>query len=225
MNSQANFSQPFVQPSHSPCQSHGKFQGWKAQFACPQGKLGWLAGQLMAIKNSRMNRFAVEVLDVQPEDQVLEIGFGHGQAIQMIATLAKSGFTAGIDISDVMVRQAARRNKKLIESGHVELSQASVADIPYEFGRFDKILAVNNYQLWPNAEHNLTEIRRVLNKNGFLILCLRMKELNKAFQLAPGFTEQEVEETMGLLRWVGFRDVQIVKRPAGSVASCLIAQK
>ncbi len=225
MNSHANFSQPFVQPSHSPCKSEGKFSGWKAQFACPQGKLGWLVGHLMAVKNAGMNRLAVEMLDVQPEDKVLEIGFGHGHAIQMIAERALNGFIAGIDISDVMVRLAAKRNRRFVESGHVELSQASVANIPYEFARFDKVLAVNNFQFWPNAEHNLTEIQRVLNKNGLLVLCLRMKEPNKSFQLAPGFTEQEVEETMGLIRWVGFRDAQMVKRRVGSEACCLIARK
>lgn len=226
MNSQTNFSQPFAQPSNSsPCKSAGGFTGWKAQFACPQGKLGWLVGHLMAVKNAGMNRFAVEMLDIQAEDQVLEIGFGHGHTIQMIAERAVSGFTAGIDISDVMVRQAAKRNEQLIESGHVELSQASVANIPYEFARFDKVLAVNNYQFWPNAEHNLTEIQRVLNQDGLLVLCLRMKERNKTFQLATGFTEEGVEETMGLIRWVGFRDVQVIKRRVGSEATCLIAKK
>lgn len=225
MNSHANFSQPFVQPSHSPCTAEGKFSGWKAQFACPCGKLGWLIGHLMAIKNAGMNRFAVEMLDVQPEDQVLEIGFGQGQAVRMIAERAANGFTAGIDISEVMVHQAAKRNHKFVESGHVELSQASIANIPYEFARFDKVLAVNNYQFWPNAEHNLTEIQRVLGKNGMLILCLRMKEPNKAFQLAPGFTEQEVEDLTGLMRWVGFSEVQLFKRRVGYEATCLIARK
>lgn len=225
MNSRANFSQPFTQTSHSTCRSGGKFCGWKAQFACPHGRLGWLAGHLMAIKNAGMNRFAVEILDVQPEDQVLEIGFGHGHAIQMIAEHAINGFTAGIDISDVMVRQAAKRNQQLVVSGNIELGQASVANIPYEYARFNKVLAVNNYQFWPNAEHNLTEIQRVLCANGLLVLCFRMKEPNKAFQLAPGFTEEEVEDTASLMRWVGFRDVQLVKHRVGREATCLIARK
>ncbi|MGH9801035.1 MAG: class I SAM-dependent methyltransferase, partial [Blastocatellia bacterium] len=175
MNSHANFSQPFVQPTPStPCNHDGKFSGWKAQFACPKGRLGKLVGHLMAVKNAGMNRFAVEALNVQPGDQVLEIGFGHGHAVQMIAERAANGFVAGIDISDVMVWQATKRNRQFIESGQVELCQASVANIPYEFARFNKVLAVNNYQFWPNAEHNLTEIRRVLSKNGLLVLCLRM---------------------------------------------------
>lgn len=226
MNSQANFSPSFVQPSNStPCKSEGKLSSWKSQFACPHGKFGWLIGQLMALKNAKMNRFALEMLDVQPKDQILEIGFGPGRLIKMISELAPKGFIAGIDISEVMVQQATKHNKRLIETGHIELSLASIANIPYEFARFDKVLAVNNYQFWPNAEHNLTEIQRVLNENGLLVLCLRMNEPKEVFQLAPGFTEQEVEEIVGLVRWVGFRDVQMIKLRVGREATCLIARK
>ena len=207
-----------------------RFTGWKAQFACPQGKQGWLAGRLMAIVNAGMNRFAVEMLNIKPDSQVLEIGFGHGYGIQMVAERMVSipptnGFIAGIDISGVMIHQAAKRNQHFIKSGLVELSQASVANIPYEFARFDRVLAVNNYQFWPNAEHNLTEILRVLSKDGVLVLCLRLKNPNRAFQMAPGFDEQEVEETIGLLRWVGFREIRLVKRHVGYEAACVIARK
>lgn len=172
-----------------------------------------------------MNRFAVETLNVKPEDQVLEIGFGHGHALQMIAERASKGFVAGIDVSDVMIRQATKRNQEFIKSGFVELSQASVANIPFEYARFDKVLAVNNYQLWPNAEHNLTEIQRVLNQNGLLVLCLRLNAPNKSFQTAPGFSELEVDDVLGLVRWVGFRDVQLVRRRVGTEAACVIARK
>ncbi|MBS1787849.1 MAG: methyltransferase domain-containing protein [Acidobacteria bacterium] len=179
----------------------------------------------MAIKNAGMNRFAVEILNLQPQDQVLEIGFGHGQAIGMIAERTTNGFVAGIDLSDVMILQAAKRNQQFIKSGLVELSQASVADIPYEFARFNKVLAVNNYQFWPNAEHNLTEIQRVLSESGLLVLCLRLKKPGGIFQMAPGFTQQEIDEVTGLLRWVGFREVQLARRRVGYEAVCLIAKK
>jgi hypothetical protein len=123
-----------------------------------------------------------------------------------------------------MVRQAAKYNLDLIVAGRVEVCQGSVADLPYECGRFTKALAVNNYQFWPNAEHNLFELRRVMRKGALLVLCLRMHSTNR-FALAPGFTEDEVADVAGLVRWVGFRDIRIVKRNVGREASCLIARK
>lgn len=221
LNPQINLTQPFVPRPQTPCHK----SGWKAQFACPQGRLGWVVGHLMAVKNAPMIRFGIEMLDVQPEDQALEIGFGHGRGIQLLAERANRGFVAGIDISDVMVRQATRRNQEKVRSGFVELSQASVADIPYEYARFNKVLAVNNYQFWPNVEPNLVEIQRVLDENGLLVLCLRMKDPQTMFQMAPGYSEEEVEEIAGLVRWVGFRDVQMVRRRAGYETACILAKR
>jgi ubiquinone/menaquinone biosynthesis C-methylase UbiE len=179
----------------------------------------------MACKNAGMNRFGVETLNVQPADQILEIGFGHGRAIQMIAKRARQGLVAGVDISSTMVRQAAKRNREMILAGRVEVCQGNVASIPYEYARFDKVLAVNNYQFWPNAEFNLGEIQRVLRQNGMLVLCLRMNEPKKSLRLAPGFSQEEVEEIAGLVRWVGFRDVQMVKRRGGYETSCITARR
>jgi ubiquinone/menaquinone biosynthesis C-methylase UbiE len=218
MNTHIDINQPLIQPSpYRKCRA-------ASQFACPEGLPGRLAGRLMAVMNAGMNEFAVEMLRVQPDDQVLEIGFGHGRAIRMIAEQAKAGFVAGIDLSDVMVRQAAKYNLDMIVAGRVEVCQGSVANLPYECGRYTKALAVNNYQFWPNAELNLVEIHRVMREGGLLVLCLRMHSTNR-FALAPGFTEDEVADVAGLVRWVGFRDIKIVKRNVGREASCVIARR
>jgi ubiquinone/menaquinone biosynthesis C-methylase UbiE len=189
MNPQFHLTQPLIESPRS-C----------SLFPC------WLANPVAAIKNEQMNRFAVEALGVQPEDQVLEIGFGHGHAIRLIAERAHKGMVAGIDPSDVMVRHAAKRNRELIKAGSVELWQSSVSNIPYEYARFNKVLAVDNYQHWPHTEFNLGEVQRVLKPGGLLALCLR---LQRPLMLASGFTRKEVEEAAGLVRWVGFQDVQI----------------
>lgn len=221
MNTQINVNQPFIQPSQSKgCKAAGPI----SQFACPTGTLGRLVGRIMAIKNARMNEFAVETLDVKPDDQALEIGFGHGRTIRMIAERAKAGFVAGVDLSEVMAHQAAKYNLDLIVSGRVELCQGTVAHLPYEYGRFTKVLAVNNYQFWPNAEINLVEIQRVMRDGGLLVLCLRMHSSNR-FALAPGFTEDEVADVAGLVRWVGFRDIRIVKRNVGRDVTCVVARR
>ena len=54
---------------------------WGRQFGEPTGWRGRALGRLMALKNARMSRVAVELLDVQPDDRGLEIGFGPGVAI------------------------------------------------------------------------------------------------------------------------------------------------
>lgn len=202
-----------------------KHSGWTRQFGRPTGVLGWAIGHLMAVKNSQMNRLAVELLNVQPDDQVLEIGFGPGTAIQMLATRATKGFVAGVDLSEVMVKQAARRNRKFIKTGQVELRQGTVSNLPYEDGRFTKVCAVNNFYIWPTPEDDLKEVRRVMKEGGLLLLCLRMKHPSRSFMVAPGFTESEVEEVQGLLRRVGFRHVRTEVRQLRRGVTCVLANR
>jgi hypothetical protein len=57
-------------------------------FGRPTGMLGKLGGIIMAHVNAPFTRCVIRLLDVQPRDKVLEIGFGPGVGIQL---LAKSG--------------------------------------------------------------------------------------------------------------------------------------
>lgn len=52
-----------------------------------------------------------------------------------------------------------------------------------------------------------------------------MKNEQKAFQLAPGYSAEEIEEIAGLVRWVGFREVKLVRRRVGYDTTCVIARK
>jgi len=199
------------------------WSGWKAQFARPTGLVGRMVGSLMAFRNSGMNEFAVEMLDLQSEDQTLEIGFGPGVTIGLIAERSPRGHVCGIDISDVMVRQASQRNRELIDAGRVELSLASVSDIPYEYSRFTRVLAVNSFQYWPTPEHNLHEIQRVLRPDGKLVIVMRTDKPGSS--PSPVVTAEQVEEVAGLVRWTGFRDVSISGRKAGYAAACVVGTR
>ena len=76
-------------------------------FGRPKGVLGQLGGVIMARANRDAAAQVVEVLDVRPDDKVLEVGFGPGVAIQMLLHRVPAGSVAGVDQSQEMVRQAA----------------------------------------------------------------------------------------------------------------------
>lgn len=145
-----------------------------------------------------MARRAIGFLEVQPEDRVLEIGFGPGVGIQLLAGTVSSGRVAGIDLSEEMVRQAVDRNRSGIKAGVVELRQGSVERLPYESAAFDKALAINSMQLWPDAVAGLREARRVLRPRG---------------RIALGFTRHSGQGKDGLpdtLKAAGFVDARVV---------------
>jgi ubiquinone/menaquinone biosynthesis C-methylase UbiE len=179
--------------------------GWKQQFGRPTGMLGRLVGHLMAAKNIGMNRLTVEMLDVQPDDRILEVGCGPGTAVQLLAARVTTGFVAGVDLSEVMVKQATRRNRQFIKRGLVELRQGTVSRLPYENDAFTKVCAVNSFHHWPTPEADLREVRRAMREDGVLLLCLRMQLPSPRAFAAPGFTESEVGRVLELVQQVGFR--------------------
>jgi SAM-dependent methyltransferase len=87
--------------------------GGLAQFHQPTGAVGHVAGWIMGRRSSNVarNRWAVQLLDVQPADRVIELGCGPGVAIAALATRATRGLVVGVDHSQVMIRQARRRNR------------------------------------------------------------------------------------------------------------------
>src|SRR6266496_1274807 len=72
-------------------------------FGRPQGTLGKIGGCIMARMNQKMGGLAIDLLDVQPSNKVLEVGFGPGVGIELLAKSALSGHVVGIDPSEEMV--------------------------------------------------------------------------------------------------------------------------
>ena len=140
------------------------------QLRYPSGLAGRVAGLLMRIANGKPNRLAVEALMVGAYDTVLELGFGPGHAIGLIASRATAGFVYGVDRSPVMLEQAQRRNRSALETGRVFLYQAPFDRLPFEDRSIDKILAVNVIYFWDDVPAVLREIRRVLRPHGRVVI-------------------------------------------------------
>ena len=109
-----------------------------SQFHHPKGLFGCFVGTAMAKLYTDRLAWTVEMLDIHPLDQILEIGFGPGVALQKVSEGVDGGIVAGVDISKVMLRQATRRNKKALLEGRVELKFGSVHDMPFPDQKFDK---------------------------------------------------------------------------------------
>jgi len=138
------------------------------QFHRPHGIGGRAAAWVMAHRSSNRERslWAVGLLDVQPGERVLELGFGPGLAIGELARRVGGGLVAGVDHSELMVRQASRRNAAAVGAGQVDLRLGSLEALPDFGGAFDAILAVNALHFSGNPVAVLRRLRRVLRPGG-----------------------------------------------------------
>jgi ubiquinone/menaquinone biosynthesis C-methylase UbiE len=179
----------------------------------------------MAIKNAGMNRLAVELLDIRSEDRVLEIGCGPGRGIEEAARRASRGFVAGIDRSEEMVRQAARRNRSAIAVGRVALRLADVTRLPFDDCSFDRSFEINSFHHWRAPARGLEEIRRVMREGATLLLCLRKEHPTRRRLAAPGYSDGEIARVAALVRDTGFGDVRVEHGEAGRAVACVIGRR
>jgi ubiquinone/menaquinone biosynthesis C-methylase UbiE len=174
--------------------------------------------------NAAMNALAVKALEVQPDDQVLEIGFGPGAALAEIARLAPRGFAAGIDPSEAMISYASRKLRNEIAADRVELKLGSASSIPYEDGRFDRVLTVNTIYFWDQTDSALRELRRVMQRGGRFVLVFRATPDEAGVLRVRGMTGRpSVNDVLGWTAAAGFANLRTRTRETRLVLSRVTA--
>jgi ubiquinone/menaquinone biosynthesis C-methylase UbiE len=189
----------------------------------PSGIAGRVVGWVMAHRSSNRTRNAwiVSLLDVQPTDRVLEVGFGPGLAIaELSRRVGDAGHVDGIDHSDVMLRQATRHNAAAIAAGRVTLSRASVDQLPPSLaGPFDAILTVNSLGFWPAPTERLHELRRRLRPGGRIAIASQPR--------CPGATASTsrtaAREIQALLQDAGYTRTRTETLDLDPPVACVLA--
>jgi len=177
------------------------------QFRQPEGMLGNLAGLIMANRPSNVarNQWTVDLLELQTNDRVLEIGFGPGIAIHCAAHLVTKGSIIGIDHSQVMLRQASRRNAAAIAEGRIQLYLGSLENLPPYEMPFTKIFSANVVQFWDKPIEEFRKLRSMLAPGGLLASTYMPRNRNASND--NGRAKAKVIEQQ--LRQAGFNTVNI----------------
>jgi ubiquinone/menaquinone biosynthesis C-methylase UbiE len=163
--------------------------------------MGVVMGWFLESGNAVQNRATVEALDPPPGAAVLEIGFGPGQALEMLAHTRPLGLVAGVDHSELMVASARRRLDGGRGDAALDLRCAEAGDLPFADETFDLVFAVNSYHQWPDKERALAEMVGVLKPAGNLVLSIRNFRTEGRFEPAGkgAETAQEAAEQMRAL--------------------------
>jgi cyclopropane fatty-acyl-phospholipid synthase-like methyltransferase len=114
--------------------------------------------------------WAVEVLDVQPDDRLLEVGCGHGVAVSLVCDRLERGRIVAIDRSQKMIEMATRRNGEHISSGKAQVRHVALEDAEFGGDRFDKVFAVHFRAFWEQPAETLGIVMPVLTTGGALYL-------------------------------------------------------
>lgn len=188
---------------------------------------GWfgrtIAPRVFNKENHAMEDFGMELLDIQSQDHVLEIGFGNGRLVGGMLKTVKNGKVYGIDLSADMVDLVNQKHQDAISEGRLALTQGSVEELPYADEGFNKIFTANTIYFWPQPQVNLREIKRTLKPGGVFACALRLKDQMEATESAfknsvvsmnRDIFEHlyEADEVQQLFEAAGFQGVTLNKR-------------
>jgi ubiquinone/menaquinone biosynthesis C-methylase UbiE len=111
-------------------------------------------------------RRAVEALDPQPDDRILELGCGHGVAITLVCERLDGGHITGIDRSRKMIDVARKRNAEHIAAGRATLLCTSLEEWDAGDARFEKVFGVHFPPYRRDPEGTRAVVDRLLAPGG-----------------------------------------------------------
>ena len=184
----------------------------------PSGLLGRLVARVMASETAPENARALDLLELRPGDNLLEVGCGHGRTLHGAVQRVDNIRTTGLDFSDVMLRAARRRNHAQIASGQVSLDHGDSARLHYGDGAFTSALAVHTVYFWEEPEIHIGELLRVLASGGRLVLGYRPADDPGFAEAAPAavYHGRTVAEVETLVTGCGFARVHSISEITGA---------
>lgn len=171
-----------------------------------KGPLGRFIAFIMARETWAQNMQAIDALEVEHGDQVLDIGSGPGRSIAELAARAPGGRIVGIDPSELMADIAVRRNAKLVKARRAEILVASAASLPFADESFDKALCVHVIYFWNDLDTAFREIARVMKPGGRFALLFRTSADERAVSAFPAevYNFRALRDVVAPLEAAGF---------------------
>ncbi len=184
---------------------------------------GWFGSLVMSRMLDRGNRkiadSTLELLQLEPGHQVLEIGFGGGYALSRLAERLSAGVATGVDVSPEMVARARSRFARQIDSGRLRIQVGDACRLPFPDAAFDRVFTVNTIYFWREVMAGLGEIRRVLKPDGLAAISIRSKERMQRSALTRYDAFERLfspEELVEVMREARFREIRLDHRDQGS---------
>ncbi len=154
-------------------------------------------------------RWAVEMMDVQPNDSVLEIGCGPGAGAELICQKLSTGKLFAIDRSESGVDRTKRRCKEHVDSGRLTVRQIDLATLRVPVKRLHKVFAFNVNLFWVrDCTEEMALLHERVLPGGAVYL---FYEANR-----PELVPNVVKKASAALQKAGFR-VSVVEQKAPAV--------
>lgn len=136
----------------------------------PTGLVGRVVGKRMRRQHAAETDWSIDLLQIRPADRVLELGFGAGRGLALALQRASNGHVVGVDLSETMIRAAARPHRSAIARGQLALLRGDLASLPFGRQQFDKIFSIHTFYFWPDPSMIARQLIDALRPGGRLAI-------------------------------------------------------
>ena len=156
----------------------------------------------MAIVPDRV-RWAVEAVDPQPAEQILEIGCGPGAAAELICERLTTGHLLATDRSAVATTRTSERNPQHLEAGRLTVQQSALDELDLPKASLDKAFCVNVNLFWVRrSDAELAILRHALRSGAPLFILYGADSPTDSDRITPAVADA--------VKAAGFHTVKVV---------------
>lgn len=199
------------------------------QMQHPQGLLARVVFPVMTRATMGHARWTADLMNVQPGDHVLEVGFGNGANIELLAGKATQGKVFGVEVAATAMELAARKNEDALADGRVELYLVNPGEaFPLGEASVDKACTVATMYVIEEPAAVFAEMHRVLKPGGLAAVTFPVREkfMRAKFTRAEGFHFHELADLEAAFRAVGFTDTRTERNDSVRFgAHCMLGRK
>ena len=192
----------------------------------PRGLAGWITAWLMEKSHKSIYENVAKVLDLQPQDDLLEVACGSGHFLKKYASHVHS--VAGLDLSELMVKLATKKNKDRVAAGTAEFVLGEASQLPWEDNRFRVATTMGSFIAFPEPPESLKQMYRVLRPGGRAVISIELHaedgldHTKEVKQWGMGlWTEDQVR---AMMKEAGFSEISITYAKGLKMPKMMIAR-
>ncbi|GHE42571.1 class I SAM-dependent methyltransferase [Sphingobacterium griseoflavum] len=183
-----------------------------AQLAHPSGNIGVELSIIMDRTNSNMTKQAIEALNLQAGQRILELGHGNAGHVSWLLEKHPDVTYVGLDISETMHREAINNNLDAIAAKKASFYLYDGIDLPASIQQVDAIFFVNTIYFIKEPAWFIEQLASLLRPHGKLAITLASRKFMETLPFtAFGFRLYDEAE---LCRLAGNKLLQFVYRLA-----------
>lgn len=185
-------------------------QSWIGkQMREPKGLFSKWVARYMEKNHHNINEWTLQLLNIQENDRILEIGTGRGITLSKVAEKLDRGKVYGVDASRHMIKYAKRKHKKLAEQDKAVITLGKAEQLPFEDRSFNKLFTVQTIYYLKDIEQVMKEVYRVLQVDGEVFLSFQKQELIQEQKRSTSFSSYSEQEISHLFSAYHFREVSV----------------